>query len=275
MSYEKESSRSRGPTQPRYGRDRGYGEENKGRHALRRFLDSRHYSGGDGYDVARERNSGIRQRHRSTKMELQPAIGYLYDTLSEAHVFYEDFDRDYEEETRGIRRYARPELLDKLWTMRAKMADKSMSHDPHGLSEDGADYAGQPNDLGCDTTGFRNSAEEIQKAFEMVMSAAPSSTRSRSHHGSITEAEGLSRMMKKLDSAFRDMSQLSRGAHKRHAHLQELLKEIDLVLGYLNKSKNLWQPDADRCEDDRSHYRGPDESESGHAEVFQDTEQCE
>ncbi|KAI9872948.1 MAG: hypothetical protein M1830_001035 [Pleopsidium flavum] len=276
MNYEMESSRSRGSMRQRYGRDRGHGGDSKGRHASRRSLDSRHYNGEDGYDATRERNYGHRPRHRPTKMELQPAIGGLYDILSDAHSLYEEFNHDYEEETRGIRRYAGPELLDKLWTLRAKMSDQSISHDPHGPPEGGPDHEGQPNDLdlGSDLIGFRGSVEAIRKAFEMVMNAAPASKRSMSHR-STTEAEGLSRMMKKLDSAFQDINQLSRGAHKRPTHLQELLKEIDLVLGYLDKSRNLWQPDAGRCKDDRPHHRGPEEYEKGKSEVFQETEQCE
>lgn len=274
MSYEKNSSRGKG-SKPRYHQDRGHDEENIGRHASRRSVDSRHYDGADGFNPVRERNSGYRQRHRSRKIELQSAISNLFDILGESHCFYEDFNHKYDAETRGIREYAEPEILDRLWILKAKTTRRSIMRNNHGPSDEGFDHSPHGDDPGGDMVDIRSTAEEIHRAFEVVMNAAPPSHRSKSQHGPSADAEGLSRMMKKLDVAFREMSQLSRGACKRRTHLQELLKEIDLVLGYLDKSRNLWQPDSDRDNDGASSYQNPHGSDSGNPGDPQDPDQCE
>ena len=79
--------------------------------------------------------------------------------------------------------------------------------------------------------------------------------------------------MKKLDTAFRDMDQLTIGAHKRRANLTELVKEIDLVLVYLDRSKDLWESDATRGEERGAPDHHSDRSESVPPEDSRDTEQ--
>jgi len=94
---------------------------------------------------------------------------------------------------------------------------------------------------------FRDCAENILTVFETVIDAESSSTRSSVPKGSTTDAESLSRMIRKIETAYQGMSRSMRTAHKRQPHLTELVTEIELVLLYLDKIRNLWECHATKA----------------------------
>ena len=257
----------------RYDRDRGLGKAPKARHGPRLSLETRSHTDSDGDIFRHERSGEVRPHHRPRKMLLQPELGHLYEVLGNALAFYEDFSRGYDEEMRGIRQYAGPEILDRLWTIRAKAGDRSMGQGQRRAAEEDDGHARRPDYSTTHARSFRDCAEQVQNAFEVVIDVAPSFKRSMNPDGSPTDAESVSRMAKKIDAAYRGMSQLMRTAHKRQAHLTELVTEIELVLVYLDRIKSLWDCHATRVGIEEPPRSYPEQSEHGPPGSHPDTEQ--
>ena len=254
----------------RYDKDRGHGGDGRPRHDSRLALEGRSYNGNDGHDRRDERKGGTRAQHQRRQMLLQPALGQLYEVLSNAHSSYEGFSRGYDEETRGIRPYAGPEILDRLWSIRAKMGDRSKGQDHRkAVHEDVA----HPDHSTNHAMSFRDCAGAVQDAFAMVMDAAPSFKGAMIGSNSTVDAESVSRMVKKVDVAYRGMSQLMRTAHRRQTHLTELVTEIELLLVYLDRVKPLWDCHATRAEVGEPPRNHVEHFETGPPQSPQDIEQ--
>lgn len=232
----------------------------------------RSHNSNDNDDLRYQRKHGNRPHHRPRKMLLQPALGHLYEVLSDAHDFYRSFSREYEEEVRGIRPYAGTEILDRLWTIRARLGDENENHAPHKAREEGDNHAEHHDYHRNHAMSFRDCVENVQTAFGTVIDAAPSFNRSTN---STNDAESTSRLVKKIDVAYRAMRQLMRTAHRRQAHLTELVTETELLLVYLDRTKDLWECHAtrgDRKECPQSHA---ELAEGGLPPIPQDSEQGE
>lgn len=258
----------------RYDDDRRHGRAIKARYGPSLSLEGpRSHNSNDGNDLRYQRKHGTRPHHRPRKMLLQPALGHLYEALGDAYDFYGIFSREYEEEVRGIRPYAGTEILDRLWTIRARLGDENENHAPHKAREQGDSHAEHPDYPRSHAMSFRDCVGNVQTAFGTVIDAAPSFNRSTNSKASSNDAESTSRLVKKIDVAYRAMSQLMRTAHRHQAHLTELITETELLLVYLDRTKDLWECHAtrrDRKECPQSHA---EQAEDGLPPIPQDSEQ--
>ena len=256
MSYDPNMNDSRGPPRHHHSR-RGHStrEEYEDRQGSHRSHEGRRYGGEEGYGVPRGSYSGYNGNRNSRRVSIENAIGGLFETLTVALDFYVNFKRDFDGETRGIRAYAGSDLLDQLWARKAKFIEgrgggyqKSNSHGDEPYDQDGH----------SPETNFSAEYRQLSESFGMAEMATPNSkSRSRiSRHGSSIDQAGLDRLKKKLHDAYRDIKGLSAYASVRSSDTQALITEMELVLAYLDKCRDLWDP------------RGGKGSMSGHE--FQD-----
>ncbi|KAI4127921.1 MAG: hypothetical protein LQ347_004391 [Umbilicaria vellea] len=178
-------------------------------------------------------------------MSIEEAIGGLFNTLTGALNFYVNFERDFEGETRGIRAYAGSELLDRLWMRKAGSIEGQVGG--HQRSNTASDER-YDQDRPSPETNFKAMQRELSDSFGMAMMASPGSgSRSgRPGHGSSIDRASLDRLKKKLHDAYQDIRELSKFASQRSGDTQALITEAELVLTYLDKSRDLWDPRGEK-----------------------------
>ncbi|SLM34110.1 hypothetical protein LPUS_02792 [Lasallia pustulata] len=233
---------SRGPSRHHHShRDHSTREEYEARQGSHRSLEGRRYGGEEGYGTPRGSYPGCNGYRKSRRVSIENAIGGLSQTLTEALDFYVNFKRDFDGETRGIQAYAGSDLLDQLWARKAKSIEgrggghqKSSSHGDETYDHDGH----------SPETNFSAVYRQLSESFGMAEMATPNSKSRASipRRGSSIDQAGLDRLKKKLHDAYRDVKGLSAYASVRSGDTQALITEMELVLAYLDKCRDLWDP---------------------------------
>ncbi|MCJ1368468.1 hypothetical protein MMC16_007612 [Acarospora aff. strigata] len=226
------------------------------------------------YDHVRENTGASRNRNAPRELAFHPAVARLYKTLGAARDFYREFSRRYDEETHGIKPYAGSGILDVLWAIKAKMNHECISQDPQMAWDNDARHSRPSEPLVSPAMGFRKSARNMQEAFEMAIDAGPPFQRAMRSYASTIDKRRISRILRKLEAAFRDLGLLIEVAHERQPPLKRLITQIDSLLIYLDGKRGLWAP-ADMIihESGGRSETNPDESESGAQEPTRDTGQ--
>ncbi|KAI9717413.1 MAG: hypothetical protein M1812_004765 [Candelaria pacifica] len=192
----------------------------------------------------RDRRTANRHHRRRSKVPFEPAMEDLCVGLETAVSFLRHFDRQFDMETQGIRAYAGRDIVELLWIAKVKASDKHPHQDRNGESDrmnPGASYGDHGNEQGMPAPGFQAMWHSLRQQLIIALSATPPSRYLRSDRDSAVEHESTQRLLKKLSSASKDLDNLASKSIKHHGLLQELVKEAELVHGYLVKSRQLWQ----------------------------------
>lgn len=242
MSYDPSMHASRGSPRNHHGRrEHGARGEYEERQGNRRSLEGRRHRGSEGYGASHNLYTGSNGNRKAPRVSIEDAIGGLFDTLTAALDFYVNFKREFDGETRGIRAYAGSVLLEELW------ASKAISIEGRAGGNQRSNTAGDihfDQDRPLPETTFKAMYRELSESFSMALTAAPNphSRSSKSNHGYSTDPASLDRLMKKLRDAYKDIKELSAYASNGSGDTQALITETELVLAYLDKSRDLWDP---------------------------------
>lgn len=242
MSYESNMHAARGSPRTHHGRrDHGFRNEYEDRQGSRRSIEGRRYRGEDNHGASRDPYAGSNGNRKPPRLSIEEAIGRLFNTLTGALNFYVNFKRDFDGETRGIRVYAGSELLDRLW-MRKVGSIEGRTEGHHRSNTPGDEKYDQ--DRPPPETNFKSMQRELSDSFGIAVTASPSSgSRSgKPDHGPPIDRASLDRLKKKLHDAHQDIRELSEFASQRSGDTQALITEAELVLAYLDKSRDLWDP---------------------------------
>ncbi|MCJ1302618.1 hypothetical protein MMC08_005422 [Hypocenomyce scalaris] len=272
MAYDSNMPVGRGPPRNHYGRsDHAVREDYEDRQGSRRSLEGRRYRGDDGYGSPRDPYAGFNGSRKPARMSIEDAIGRLFNTLTAALDFYINFKRDFEGETRSIRAYAGSDLLENLWARRAKSIEgrNGGNQKSNMPGDDQYDQDRPPPD-----TNFKAMYRELSESFGVAATATPNSnSRSRkTSHGSSIDLASLDRLMKKLHDAYKEIKVLSASASKRSGDIQALITETELVLAYLDKSRDLWNPHGANGPSDGQDFQDPGGQGGGDPDGFQEAE---
>jgi len=197
----------------------------------------RSYDDNDGYDNPEDQFAGSAGDRKTVRLPFEDAIGGLFKTITAALDFYDNFKRDFDGETRSVQAYAGPDIIEKLWVRKANSAE-TRNHGqqkPRDHHDDGLDDRRRPPDR-----NFRTTYRNLQESFKTASRAGPSSQGRRSSRASINTAANSERLVKKITDAYKEISKLSIDASKNSSDLSHLKTELELVLAYLDKSREMW-----------------------------------
>ena len=204
-------------------------------HVSRRASKDYHYD--ERYEPAEEQGRMLRpdQGHRKPlpRVAFEDAVNELFGALAETLDFYAWFKRRYDEDIRSIRSYASPPILAELWNQ------KSSALGSHREVRDGTDHAPQSS---SGRMTFKTAFLQLQDAFELVLrSSHDAPSRDRNSHDNGFDRASLRRLVTKLQGAREDIPKLAKGAVKRVGDAEALITELELMSGYLEKSRAVWR----------------------------------
>lgn len=223
------------------------------------------------------------QHHISStfsKTAFGKALQQLHTTLKDSIRFFRDFEESYLEETYGIKLYATPRAMEELWTAKAVTSDRDPSSRPSQCSPpDKRGFDGQYSNSRQSFRGgkFRDRIQYIREDFENALNCGPPRPPRKQHHrervGSIgdgdsvaaarLDADSTARLMGKLAGQYKVLGKILCNIYKVRSYVQEFIKESELLAGYLDKSRNLWQleeqaPPRQRQQREREREREPE-----------------
>lgn len=246
MSYESNMHASRGSPRTHHGRrDHGFRDEYEDRQGSCRSIEGRRYRGVGSHGASRDPYAGSNGNRKPPRLSIEEAIGGLFNTLTDALNFYVSFKRDFDGETRGIRAYAGSELLDRLWMRKVGSIEGRVGGHQRSNAPGDEKY---DQDRPSPETNFKAMQRELSESFGMAVTAS-SNSGSRSGkpgHGSSIDRASLDRLKKKLHDTYQDIRELSEFASQRSRDTQALITEAELVLAYLDKSRDLWDPRGEK-----------------------------
>lgn len=174
---------------------------------------------------------------RGTRREMPPdptlhfalALKELHRKLEEAEQFYESFELEYEEDVRSIKVYASKEILEKLWTRKARGSNGSTNQD--GYSD--GDFA----EYGAKFAAFKRTVSHALDEALKPMAGNAALNRQSARHQSMT------RLAAKIATANRQIVPLLDGACKGQADCKALVEELQELKGLVDpeteKSKQI------------------------------------
>lgn len=247
-------------------RERGRGYEERHPHRYRESGRYGHDNIADHEPLMRNGRGHGRYRHQEqhhlsstfSKTDFGKNLQQLHTTLKDSIRFFRDFEENYLEETDGIKRYATSRVMDELWTAKAVTSDRDPSSRPSQCSPpDKRGSDGQYSNHRQSFRGgkFRDHIQYIREDFENVLSSGPPRPHRKQHHrermGSIgsvdsvaaarLDADSTARLMGKLAGQYKVLGKILGNIYKVRSYVQEFIKESELLAGYLDKSRNLWQ----------------------------------
>ena len=202
---------------------------------------SKNYRYDEPYDPPEDQDRMPRpdRSHRkpTPRTTFEDAVNGLSRALAETLDFYTWFKKRFDEDIYSIRSYASPPLLVELWNQKTSVFGSRRE----GI--DGSDY-GPEGSYG--KMSFKTAFLQLQDAFELVLRSshdAPSSNRGGQKIS--FDSERVRHLVAKLQGAREDILKLAKGAVKRFGDTEALITELELMDGYLEKSKALWRKGGD------------------------------
>lgn len=224
-NFEEEDNYGRGPP-TRHPRKKGLPSQGYADHRMDR---GRHHNG-DRHGRDQGHRGGKDHKHRPPKPLLDEAIQELEDMLNGAIDFYGRFAQDFGRDVQQIKPYANSEILTCLWASKVRMNDdrRRGGGDPSKFQErDGS----EPGRHQGSSSSFRNLAAQIQRSFQVALASRPSKIRE-----SDIDAENADRILKKISQAYKDTYKLLSTAPKRHADVNALVTELEVLSTFLERS---------------------------------------
>ncbi|WEW57908.1 hypothetical protein PRK78_003375 [Emydomyces testavorans] len=197
------------------------------------------YSGSVRHRPHRSPNPAItsarKERRQSINQDFSKALEQLIHTLREAADFFTCFEKSFANDTSLIKSYAPQAVLEKLWASKALSADTAIGECPSS-SQDGSDTS---------KGSFSEHFARIQHDFDAVLELAPvaplmKSGRERDRERK-AEAESTDRLLEILSRQYEAIWRMAGKLRKDSLYVKEFVKEAELLLSYLEKSKYLWK----------------------------------
>lgn len=179
----------------------------------------------------------------------------LYGTLTNAVNFFKDFDDAFAQETSGIKPYATGPILDKLWQNKVLPVDKARKgHSARRTSSDGSESD--------ETSGRSQQEEAFREHLKRVLDHMDETLRSRcpspKKSGSTSHAEidSVLRLVGMLNGQYEKLHRISGNVYKVRNYLQEFIKEADVVVHYMDQSRELWDWGHEKAEKEKENEEG-------------------
>lgn len=198
-------------------------------------------------------------------MPFETAMERLYGTLTESVHFFKTVDSSFEEETRIIRSYAPATILDELWKCKfaameavTEKQDTSSSSSSHPrrrsfcgswLKKTRARDGGKiPMDqfqaAGAGRLSFHEFLQSVDHdLLDALYCRWPSDQVESCESTSLScmDVDCLNRLREKLWMQDQALRRITSKVFKAQSCLKEVVKECDLLLIYMDKTKGLWQ----------------------------------
>lgn len=220
---------------------------------------SHHHGSSVGGIDTRRSCSNICHRWESL-VPFEVAMDRLYTTLGESVDFFKEIDDSFEEETKTVRTYATDAVMEELWKCKmaateagsAEAQDKN-SHSRHWSNIRGPslkrnrDVAGKPDHRIQPTTpartGFNGYLQRIDHDLLDAIYCRWPSEKPESHETSVfcMDIDSLQRLRNKIWVQDQVLRQITNKVYRTQPCLKEVIKECDLLLVYMEKTKELWQ----------------------------------
>lgn len=210
-------------------------------------------------------------RKRESDVSFENAMSRLYGTLMDAVSFFKDFDSSFTNETSGIKPYATPAILDELWKNKVIPVEKgNNSHSARRTSSDGWEGSDEGSASG-------QSDGSLQEHLKLVLDEMSEATFFRTSLGgrgergesvSSSDIDSLKRLQEKLAIQYGALHKISGKVHKVRKYFQEFIKESELVLIYMDKSRELWDLSHDNTEKGKERDEGSRPNNNSGETVF-------
>ncbi|KAK2762705.1 hypothetical protein FQN54_000879 [Arachnomyces sp. PD_36] len=273
----------RGGTTSRYDRERLRAYDERHSHGHHGHKHSR-FSSGDELPPISRRDLGHQDRHRRreqlpnplpfSKIEFGNALQQLHTTLRDSIRFFREFEESYLLETDPIKPYATPQVLEDLWTAKALSSDRNHSRISQGNSsgsDNGRTSIDEQTRPRSPPPGgkFRDHIQYIKDDFETALSCAPSRSHRKQHYrervssigcsdsvaSARLDAESTERLTEKVAGQYKVIWKVLCDIYNFQSYVQEFIKESELLAGYLDKSRNLWELEDQARSRQRQHKR--------------------
>lgn len=186
-------------------------------------------------------------------------MSHLYRTLMDAVNFFKDFDNSFTNETNGIKPYATSAILDELWRNKIIPVEKgNNSYSARRTLSDGWEGSDEGSISGQLEGSFQEHLKLVlDDMSEATYSRAPLGGRGeRGESVSSSDIDSMKRLQEKLAIQYGALHKISGKVYKVRKYLQEFIKESELVLIYMDKSRDLWDLGHDSTEKGKERGEG-------------------
>ena len=189
--------------------------------------------------------SGQQKRyHATTNHDFVRALEQLIHTLRDAVDFVSRFEKGFAEDVRLISEYASRRVLDELWASKILLSssERAAAADISGYGRKGE---------GETERGFEERCAHIKRDYEEVLALAAvpalvvgygrekkGCDGDRSRKAGVESAD---RLVEMLERQYRAIRRVAGKIYEDRLYVKEFAKEAELLLGYLEKSRYLWE----------------------------------
>ncbi|RJE19273.1 hypothetical protein PHISCL_08392 [Aspergillus sclerotialis] len=184
----------------------------------------------------------------------------LYTTLGDSVDFFNEIDSSFEEETKAVRTYATAAVMEELWKCKVaateagstEIQDKNshLRHRSHMCGPSlkrSRDVAGKPDHLIQPATaakiGFNGYLQRIDHDILDAIYCRWPLEKPESYEESpfCMDTDSLQRLRDKIWVQDQALRQITNKIYRTRPCLKEVIKECDMLLVYMEKTKELWQ----------------------------------
>lgn len=252
-----------GPRRPRRYTDGLYGDSYLMPPMVKKYpVGSRHH-----HHRKKERSRSI----NSGRVPFETAMDQLYTTLMDAVGFFKNFESSFASDIGAIKPYASPAIIDELWKAKVLDLDKSCrlrsssssSRRAVPVVDDGWRKADDSNSSPPVVEG--SFQEHIKRVREVMEDAIHSRSREHGERLSRLGIDSMNRLWEKLSIQHETLRRICGKMYKVRSYVHEFVKECELILVYMDKSRDLWQPEGvkDGRDDDHAFGEEPVSGEGG------------
>lgn len=180
----------------------------------------------------------------------------LYATLTDAVSFFRDFDSSFASDIGAIKAYASPAMIDELWKAKVLHLGKSYkqrsspSRRAAPVVEDGWGNGDDSSGNSLVTEGsFQEHIKRVRQDMEDAIYSRLPPRAERGGYMSGLDMDSMNRLREKLSIQHETLLRICGRIYKVPSYVHEFIKESELVLVYMDKTRSLWRPESVKDED--------------------------
>ncbi|KAL2005318.1 hypothetical protein VTN00DRAFT_2529 [Thermoascus crustaceus] len=209
------------------------------------------------------------------KVPFETAMDQVYATLTDAVSFFRDFDGSFASDISAIKAYASPAIIDELWKAKVLHLEKSYRQRSSPSSRRAAPVVDDGWGSGGDSSGnslviegsFQEHIKRVRKDMEDAIYSRLPPRAERGGYTSGLYIDSMNRLREKLSIQHETLLRICGRIYKVPSYVHEFIKESELVLVYMDKTRSLWQPESVKDED-RGFGEEPADEEEGSSGAF-------
>ncbi|GAD98937.1 conserved hypothetical protein [Paecilomyces variotii No. 5] len=207
---------------------------------------------------------------RESNVFFEEAMDHLYGTLTEAVNFFKDFDDAFAQETSGIKPYATGPILNKLWQNKVLPIDKARKgHSARRTTSDGSE-SDEASGSGQQEEAFREHLKRVLDDMNQTLIARAPFPKNLDGRGGMSRSEidSMDRLRGMLEGQYEKLHRISSNVYNVRRYLQEFIKEADVVVHYMDQSRELWDFGHERAEKEKENEEGSQDGSNPEESTF-------